>query len=115
MTSVLTYMDLTTATGSQLFLGCDHGGVEVSFFLNHTSPGRGPGPHRHPYPEVFVLQDGEATFEVDGERIEAAAPRVIVVPARAVHGFTNTGSEPLEMVSIHPVATMETEWVEPTA
>ena len=107
---VLTAADLGSGETSELFHGRDHD-VGVSFFLNHTPPGRGPAPHRHPYPEVFVLRGGEATFEVDGERLTAGAGHVIVVPAGAVHGFTNTGDEPLDLVSIHPVATMETEWM----
>ena len=111
MPALLSFADLATETGSQLFLGRDHG-VEVSFFVNHTAPGRGVAPHRHPYPEVFLVQGGEATFVVDGERIATGAGHVVVAPAGAVHEFANTGDATLEMVSIHPVAAMETEWVE---
>jgi quercetin dioxygenase-like cupin family protein len=111
MTSLLPFEDLTRASGSQLFLGREHG-VEVSFFVNHTAPGRGVSPHRHPYPEVFLVQSGEVAFVVDGERIAIAGGNVVVAPAGAVHEFVNTGDATLEMVSIHPVAEMETEWVE---
>ena len=39
---------------------------------------------------------------------------VLVVPAQATHSFSNTtGSGELEIVSIHPVAEMQTEWLEP--
>jgi quercetin dioxygenase-like cupin family protein len=103
--------DLRTPTTSQLFSGRDHG-VDVSFFLNHTRPGAEVSPHRHPYPEVFVLQDGEATFLVDGEPIAARGGHVVVVPARATHGFRNTGGGTLEMISIHPAAEMQTDWVD---
>jgi quercetin dioxygenase-like cupin family protein len=103
--------DLATSTTSHLFLGRDHG-VGVSFFLNHMEPGRTVSPHRHPYPEVFVLQDGEATFTVDGATLVARGGQVVVVPAGATHGFRNTGSSTLEMSSIHPAAEIETEWVE---
>lgn len=102
--------DLATETTSQLFLGQDHG-VDVSFFLNHTEPGRTVSEHRHPYPEVFIVHDGEAMFVVDGQEISARGGQVVVVGAGAAHGFTNTGDRPLEMTSIHPVAEMETEWL----
>jgi mannose-6-phosphate isomerase-like protein (cupin superfamily) len=103
--------DLPTETSAELFRGVEHG-IDVSFFINHTRPGGGPRRHRHPYPEVFVLHHGEATFHVDGASLTARAGQVIVVPAGATHGFTNTGSRVLEMVSIHPVAEMKGEWME---
>jgi mannose-6-phosphate isomerase-like protein (cupin superfamily) len=103
--------DLVTATTSQRFDGHAHGGVGVSFFLNHTPPGRGAGQHRHPYAEVFVLHDGEAVFTVDGVQLRAHGGQVVVVPAQAAHGFENPGPGRLEMTSIHPVAEMATEWL----
>ena len=105
--------DLATETASQLFLGRDHGGVGVSFFLNHTAPGGGVGAHRHPYPELFIVHDGEATFTVDGVDYPGRGGHVIVVPAGAVHGFRNTGAGTLEMTSLHVSAEMDTEWVDP--
>ena len=46
--------DLPGNDESRTFLGRDHGGVPVSFFVQASPPGHGPGPHRHPYAEVFV-------------------------------------------------------------
>jgi quercetin dioxygenase-like cupin family protein len=97
-------------TTAQTFNGHEHG-VDVSFFVNHAEPGKVVSQHRHPYPEVFVIQDGEATFTVDGVEVAARGGQVIVVPAGAAHGFHVTGDRTLEMVSIHPVAEMETEWL----
>ena len=37
--------------------------------------------------------------------------QTLVVPAGAWHGFKNTGSERLEMTSIHPGGEMKTEWM----
>ncbi len=103
--------DLPTETAAELFRGTEHG-IDVSFFINHTPPGGGPRRHRHPYPEVCVLHDGEATFVVDGRSLTARAGQVIVVPPGAAHAFRNTGSSALEMLSIHPVAQMQGEWME---
>jgi mannose-6-phosphate isomerase-like protein (cupin superfamily) len=103
--------DLTTGTTAERFGGREHGaGIDVSFFLNHTPPGAGADAHRHPYAEVFVVRDGEATVVVDGVPITARGGQVVVVPAGATHAFRNTGEGALEMISIHPVAEMVTEW-----
>ena len=105
--------DLSTGGTAERFDGATHGGgIAVSFFLNHTPPGRGAGPHRHPYAEVFALHDGEATFVVDGAELRARGGQVVVVPPGATHAFTNTGAGTLEMTSIHPAAEMVTEWIE---
>jgi quercetin dioxygenase-like cupin family protein len=107
----LDYAELMSpASTAQTFNGHEHD-VDVSFFVNHAAPGKVVSAHRHPYPEVFVVQDGEATFTVDGEDVDARGGQIVVVPAGAVHGFRVTGDRTLEMVSIHPVAEMETEWL----
>ena len=103
--------DLATGGTAELFRGADFG-ADVSFFLNHAKPGHVTGAHRHPYPEVFAVLDGEASFTVDGATIRARGGQVLVVPAQAVHGFANVGAATLEMVSIHPVAEMVTEWID---
>jgi mannose-6-phosphate isomerase-like protein (cupin superfamily) len=102
--------DLATATTAELFSGSDYD-VDVSFFINHTRPGAGTALHRHPYPEVFVISEGECEFTVDDRSLTGRAGQVVVVPAGATHGFRNHGPDVLEMVSIHPVAEMQTEWV----
>jgi mannose-6-phosphate isomerase-like protein (cupin superfamily) len=105
--------DLAGGTTAERFDGAAHGGgIAVSFFLNHTPPGRGASPHRHPYAEVFAIRGGEATFTVDGDTIAARGGQVVVVPAGATHAFTNSGERTLEMTSIHPAAEMVTEWIE---
>ena len=105
--------DLASGTTAERFDGATHGGgIALSFFLNHTPPGGGAGPHRHPYAEVFALREGEATFVVDGAEIAARGGQIVVVPPGATHAFTNTGERTLEMTSIHPAAEMVTEWIE---
>jgi mannose-6-phosphate isomerase-like protein (cupin superfamily) len=103
--------DLRTETTSELFAGAEYD-VDVSFFINHTRPGAEVAPHRHPYGEVFVIRAGQVTFAVDGESLTAGPGQVVVVPAGATHGFRNAGDDVVEMLSIHPVAEMQTEWTE---
>jgi hypothetical protein len=42
---------------SHNFVGADNGDVNISAFLLNALPGRGPGPHRHPYDEVQSSQE----------------------------------------------------------
>jgi mannose-6-phosphate isomerase-like protein (cupin superfamily) len=100
--------------GGSTFVGADHGGVPASFILDRSQPGHGPALHRHPYDEVWVLDEGEASFTA-GDRTLAAGPgSIVIVPAGMPHKFTNTGTTPLRMVCIHTSARMETEWLEET-
>lgn len=105
-----TAVDFATETSSEQFLGGQYG-VDASFFLLHMEPGRGPSLHRHAYPEVFILRDGEATLTVDGAEYVARGGQIVIVPAGAAHGFKNTGPATLEAMTIHPVPAMKTEWL----
>ena len=93
------------------FEGRDHGAA-VSFFITRFPPGRGLALHRHPYEETFIVEEGTATFAVDGKTVLARAGQVVVVPAGAAHGFVNSGYGVLRQVSIHPSDRMIQEWVE---
>jgi quercetin dioxygenase-like cupin family protein len=94
-----------------LFEGGEHG-VSVSAFVVDSTPGRGPSLHVHPYAEVFIVHEGEATFAVDGGGIVAAAGDIVVAPAGRPHRFTNTGTGRLLMTSISPAGRVETTWLD---
>jgi len=98
--------------GSPLFEGADHGGVAVSVFMVDAAPGEGPRLHRHPYDEVFILHDGEATFTVGDESLLAHGGQVVVGPREVPHKFRNSGSGRLRMTTIHPSQRVITEWLE---
>jgi mannose-6-phosphate isomerase-like protein (cupin superfamily) len=102
--------ELPTGENSSTFLGHDHG-AQVSFFLSHNTPGTGPALHRHPYEEIFIVEDGDVLFTVGETTVEAGPGDIVVVPARAPHKFVSR-SATHRQVSIHPVARMETEWLE---
>jgi mannose-6-phosphate isomerase-like protein (cupin superfamily) len=84
------------------FEGYRYGDVGVSFFLVDSPPGGGAVLHTHPYEEVFVTLEGEATFTVGDATIEVGAGQVVVAPAGVPHKFVNSGSGPLRQVDIHP-------------
>ncbi len=108
--TVVRIESLPDSGNSYRFDGIDHS-APVSFFLLHTKPGEGPGVHRHPYPETFIIQDGEATFTIGDATVLARTGEILVAPADTPHAFVNTGSGVLRSVNIHPVAEMETVWL----
>jgi quercetin dioxygenase-like cupin family protein len=69
-------------------------------------------PHRHPYEETFVVQDGTSEFTVDGNTFEVTAGSIVVAPAGAVHSFKGSSDGVTRQINIHPVAEMVTEWIE---
>jgi quercetin dioxygenase-like cupin family protein len=108
--AVVRIESLPDSGASHRFDGADHG-APVSFFLTHSDPGEGPALHHHPYGETFIIQEGQATFTVGDDTIEAHAGDIVVAPAGVPHAFVNSGSGVLRSVNIHPVPEMETVWL----
>ena len=73
-------------------------GASVSVIVVDAPPGGGPRLHRHPYEEVFVVQEGSATFTAGDDVIEATGGQVVVVPAGVAHKFVNSGAGRLRQV-----------------
>ena len=84
----------------------------VSIIVIDAPPGSGPKLHRHPYEEVFIIQQGSVTFMAGDETIEATGGQVVVVPAGVAHKFTNSGTGRLRQVDIHASERFVTEWLE---
>jgi mannose-6-phosphate isomerase-like protein (cupin superfamily) len=84
----------------------------VSIIVVDAPPGGGPKLHRHPYEEVFVIQEGTATFTAGDETIEASGGQVVIVPGGVPHKFVNTGECRLRQVDIHANNRFITEWLE---
>ena len=91
-------------------IGSRHDAGVCLLFVD-APPGDGPSLHRHPYEEIFIIEAGRCTFEVDGEEFEAAAGEIVIAPAGAPHRFTNTGDGPLRQIDIHVSPDFSTEWL----
>jgi mannose-6-phosphate isomerase-like protein (cupin superfamily) len=102
MTRVIDKDELPRSKVAHKFEGHRYGEVDVSFFLVDTPPGGGPVLHTHPYEEVFVTLEGEATFTVGEETVKVGAGQIVVAPAGVPHKFVNSGTGPLRQVDIHP-------------
>ena len=103
MTHVVSKDELPYGTIAHKFEGHRYGDVDVSFFLVDSPPGGGgPVLHTHPYEEIFVTLEGEATFTVGDATIEVSAGQIVVAPTGVPHKFVNSGTGPLRQVDIHP-------------
>ena len=94
------------------FVGRDHGGIPFTFLIVDAAPGDGPKLHRHQYPEVFIILEGEMTATVDDETGRVDPGNVVIVPAGAAHKFVNSGTGRLRQVDIHASDHFITEWLE---
>jgi quercetin dioxygenase-like cupin family protein len=86
---------------SHNFVGADNGDVKISVFLLSAPPGRGPGPHRHPYDEVQFVREGRGAYVVNGVAFEASAGDILVIKAGEIHSFRAIGDAPLVQVDVH--------------
>lgn len=98
-------------TSTREFIGVDHG-TDVCFILVDMPPGDGVRLHRHAYAELFIVQEGSATYRVGDKTLEVEAPRTLIVAAGVAHAFTNTGAGRLKQVDIHLSPRFVTEWLE---
>ena len=92
--------DLPFRGSSHEFVGADQGDVNVSVFLLRALPGKGPGPHRHPYDEVQFVREGRGLWTVNGQEFEAGAGDILVIKAGEIHSFTCTEA-PLVQLDVH--------------
>ncbi len=89
-----------------------HHGANVSFLITSCRRGEGPRPHRHPYDETFIVEEGAAEFTVDDETYFVEGGTIVVAPAGVVHSFKGASDGITRQVNIHPVAEFATEWLE---
>jgi quercetin dioxygenase-like cupin family protein len=96
--------------GSTRFEGGAHDAT-TSFFVVKAPTGRGAARHRHPYPEIFVILDGEIEVKVNETPGTVGAGNIVIIPAGSWHEFKTISDTPARMVNIHPVAEMiQEDW-----
>jgi quercetin dioxygenase-like cupin family protein len=108
---ILRQEELPLSDIARELVGDDHGGVGVCVIFVDAPPGGGPDLHKHPYEEIFIVQEGEATFIAGGEEQHARAGDIVIVPADTPHAFTNSGDGPLRQIDIHVSPRFSTEWL----
>src|SRR5215510_11170605 len=109
---ILNRADLPRDGQTYEFEGVNYRDTEVSFIWVDMPPGGTIRLHKHPYKEIFIIQEGVSTFTVGSETLEAHAGQVIIVPAETPHKFKNASDKPLKQVDIHVSKEFITIWLE---
>jgi len=94
------------------FQGIQHQNTNVSFIWVDMSPGGTIRLHKHPYEEIFIIQEGLATFTIGSATLEARAGQVVIVPADVPHKFMNLSDKQLKQIDIHLSKQFVTHWLE---
>ena len=94
------------------FEGSQHSDTEVSFIWVDMPPGGSIRLHKHPYKEIFIIQEGVGTFTVGSATLEAHAGQIIIVPADMPHKFRNSSDGRLKQIDIHVSRQFITVWLE---
>lgn len=105
VTRVIPLDELRFSETAKLFEGRD--AVPLSVFVTEYQRGQGPQLHRHPYPEVFLVETGIAAFTIGEDRLTVGAGHIVVGPAETPHAFECAGEDTLRVVSVHPSPEVE--------
>jgi len=110
--TILNRDELPRDANTYEFVGSEYQDTEVSFIWVDMSPGGFVRLHKHPYKEIFIIQEGMATFTVDSTTLDAHAGQIIIVPADVPHKFMNTSDRQLKQIDIHVYKQFITYWLE---
>jgi mannose-6-phosphate isomerase-like protein (cupin superfamily) len=110
--TVLHRDDLPYDGNTYEFQGFQHHDTNVSFIWVDMPPGGTIRLHRHPYEEIFIIQEGIATFTVGSATLEARGGQIILVPAEVPHKFMNLSDKQLKQIDIHMNLQFITDWLE---
>ena len=110
--TVLNRDELPRDENTYEFEGLQHQNTEVSFIWVDMSPGGSVRYHKHPYKEIFIIQEGASTFTVGSTILEAVAGQIIIVPADVPHKFMNNGHVQLKQIDIHVNKEFITYWLD---
>lgn len=82
-------------------LTSDNTGGALSLWFETVPPGGGPPPHVHyAEDEVFVVTEGEITFQSGDQRWVALPGAVVFAPRGIPHSFQNTGHRVGRMIAL---------------
>jgi mannose-6-phosphate isomerase-like protein (cupin superfamily) len=93
-------------------VGEEHGGLGLCLIFVDAEPGSGPSLHTHPYEEVLIVLEGEATLLGGDEDVVAGPGDIVIIPSGEPHGFVNSGDGPLRQIDIHVSPRFATEWLD---
>jgi quercetin dioxygenase-like cupin family protein len=88
------------------------GRVPVGLIRERIGPGDRIPRHWHDVDEIVLYESGIAVVHLDGVDYEVAAGDTLFIPAGAVHGTRNIGSEAVEVRAVYPQTKVRIDMVE---
>lgn len=85
---------------TRMLISAQKGATQLCMFEQWVAPGNGAPAHSHPVEEVLTVLSGEAEMWLDQETMIAKAGQSLIVPARRLHGFRNSGAETLHLHAV---------------
>jgi quercetin dioxygenase-like cupin family protein len=85
---------------TRMLISAQNGATQLCMFEQWVAPETGAPTHSHPVEEVLTVHAGEAEMWLDQEKIIVKAGQSLIVPARRLHGFRNSG---VDMLHLHAV------------
>ncbi len=94
------------------FQGIQYQDTEVSFVWVDMPPGGMVRLHKHPYKELFIIQQGVAIFKIGSTTLTAHTGQIVIIPAETPHKFMNASHSRLRQIDIHVSKQFITHWLE---
>lgn len=85
---------------TRMLTSAQNGATQLCMFEQWVMPGNGAPTHSHPVEEVLTVLSGEAEMWLDQEKTIVKAGQSLIVPARRLHGFRNSGVETLHLQAV---------------
>jgi mannose-6-phosphate isomerase-like protein (cupin superfamily) len=76
------------------------GAAGLCIFEQWVAPGAGAPTHSHPVEEVLTVREGEADMWIGETQVTVSAGQSLLIPARRLHGFRNSGSGTLHVHAV---------------
>lgn len=102
---------LTATSRTRRFVGAAHGSG-ISYFFVDYELGQATDLHWHPYPETWIVLEGEATLTIGDQQLVATAGDTATVPTGVWHRFVNRSEARLKMLCIHASPVIIQTWAD---
>jgi mannose-6-phosphate isomerase-like protein (cupin superfamily) len=85
---------------TRMLVSAETGALALCIFEQWVAPGAGAPTHSHPVEEVLTVREGEADMWIGDAHVTVLAGQSLLIPARLLHGFRNSGNGTLHVHAV---------------